>query len=169
MLNILSSKSFLSLSLILTLSATNVAYAEIKGKGHRHHPTGANDIVARSMVKTPTDNGFVRKTSKTNTENATANRTTNVVIDKEAGTRSRTVSGNNFKGETYSGESITHKTNTGYTTEGQRTGVDGKTTTRDVTAVVNKQERTLTRAISTTPEGGETTTKIKIVDLHKHH
>jgi hypothetical protein len=90
------------------------------------------------------------------------------VNDKDDGTRTRTVSGTTFSGQSYSGESVARKTDSGYSTQGQFTGADGKTTNRSVNAIVDKNAGTITKNISTTPEGGQTTTKTVVRPIHKH-
>lgn len=76
----------------------------------------------------------MRKTTKTNQAGLTAQRSTTVVNDKGLGARTRTVSGTNFNGESYKGESVAHKTDTGYSAQRRLTKADGTTAVRDVSA-----------------------------------
>ena len=159
-------KSLIAVTLTTSVFAANLVLAEAPAtaKVHNQH----HKVVSRQTEKTKTDNGFVRTTTKTDQTGATAERTTTVVNNKVDGTRSRTVSGTTFEGKTYSGESVAHKTDNGFASEGQFTGPDGKTTSRSVTAVVDKSAGTVTKDISVTPEGGETTTKTVVTDIHHH-
>jgi hypothetical protein len=159
------SKSLFSLSLAVAIFAAGQSQAADQGPKIRKHMRQGD--VTHQTKRTPTENGFIRNTTLTNAEGKTASRNATVVIDKEAGTRTRTMTGTNFKGEVISGQSLAHKTENGFTNEGQFTGADGKVTTRSVNAVVDKTAGTVTKNISVTPEGGETITKTVVTDLHK--
>jgi hypothetical protein len=157
-------KSLLAASMTMALLSIANVQAEATVKSTQH----SQGAITRQTQQQKTASGFTRTTTKTNAAGETATRTTTVVNDKDAGTRTRTVNGTTFNGESYSGESVAHKTDTGYSAQGQFTGVDGKTTDRSVDAVVDKNAGTITKNISTTPDGGQTTTKTVVKPLPKH-
>lgn len=153
----------LCLMVVSALSA-NLAYAAGNARGHTSQPR--HDIVGRQTEKVKTDTGFTRSTKLTNSAGETATRQTDVVVDKVNGTRTRDITGTRFDGTTYSGESVAHKTETGYSAQGHLTDSSGKTVERSVDAVVDKNAGTLTKTISTTPNNGETTTRTVVKSLH---
>jgi hypothetical protein len=69
------------------------------------------------------------------------------------------MSGTNFNGESYSGQSTTRKTDTVFTRDATFTNTQGKTVSRHVDAVVNKDEGTVTKNISVIKPNGEATSK----------
>lgn len=162
--NMPSYKALLPLTFIASLFIAGMAHAEQPARKHHHQLQGS---YTRQVQQTDTGNGFIRNTTTTNTAGETATRNTTVVNDKENGTRTRTVTGTTFKGETYSGESVTHRTDTGYTREAVHVGTDGKVVNRSVNAEVDKSAGTMTKTISRTPEGGETSTKTIVKTVQK--
>jgi hypothetical protein len=181
------SKTAIALALTASVFTVNLAFAEVSvaGRGHYQHHKGVDKnyksvdksyssmdqdhkIVARHSDKTKTENGFVRKISKTDAEGKTAERTTTVINNKEEGTRTHTVVGTTFEGKAYSGESVVQKTDNGFTTEQHFTGPDGKTMSRSVTGVVDKDAGTVTKNISLT-EDGETSTRVVVTDMPRRH
>ena len=161
MFNARFSKSLLSIALISSLITLPAFSAEPTAKHHKHN------VVNRESTKTKTDNGYVHTLNKTDDKGATASRRTEVVRDKNAGTSTRTTSGSNFDGKTYSGESVTRKTDTGYTSQGHFTNSDGKVVDRSVNATIDKGANTVTKQISVTPKGGDTKTTTRIHPLKK--
>jgi hypothetical protein len=127
---------------------------------HHHKPP-----VTRHIDQVRTENGFERDMTKTNAQGQTATRHTSVVNDKENKTRTRTVTGTNYNGGQYSGQRVTQKTENGYTRDATFTNSQGKTTTRSVDAVVDKDARTVTKNISVTSPEGETKTKVVVKPL----
>lgn len=157
------SKTCLAVAILAILGATNTALAaDIAAHNHSHK------IVDHKTEKTKTDNGFTRTTTKTDDKGATATRRTDVAINKAEKSRTTTTSGTTFDGKTYSGESTSHKTDTGYASQGQFTTADGKVINRSVNATVDKNAGTVTEEVSVTPQGGETKTKTRVHPLRTH-
>lgn len=151
-------KSLISTLILCTLVASS-AYAERKSGSvdkHRMTPKGS---FTRHTEQVASDTGFTRNTVATRANGDTATRTMTLARDKEAGTRIREMSGTNFNGESYSGLSTTQKTDTGFTRDATFTNAQGKTASRHVDAVVNKDAGTVTKNISVTKPNGETTSK----------
>ena len=157
-----SQSIFLAGALVVAAGLFSAQSYAVEGGAAKAH---AHKVASRQTEKIKTGSGFVRKTTKTDQAGLTAQRTATVVRDKELGTRTRTVTGTNFEGGNYSGESVAHKTDAGYSAQGHLTKADGTTTARDVNAVVDKAAGTVTKTISVTPEGGETTTTTKVVPI----
>lgn len=154
MLKAIFTKTLVSASLFIALSsAQSVLAAEPAAKHQKHN------VVSRQSERVKTDNGFTRTTSKTDDQGASATRRTDVVNNKEVGTRTRTLSGTTFDGKSYTGQSTAQKTDAGYSAQGQLTTSDGKVIDRSVNAQVDKAANTVTKDISVTPVGGETKTK----------
>jgi len=103
-----------------------------------------------------TENGFKRQQVLTNDKGETATRNVEVVNDKEAGTHTRTMTGTTFDGKTVSGQSVTTKTDTGFTRQGSFTGPNGQTSTREME--VNKEGNTVSKTVTTTNPNGKTET-----------
>lgn len=162
MLKATFTKTLVSAAFILTLSATQSALAADPAAKHHKH-----NIVDRQTEKTKTDSGFTRTTTKTDDTGATATHRADVVTNKAEGSRTKTLSGTTFDGKTYSGEASAHKTDTGYTSQGQITTSDGKVVDRSVNATVDKAANTVTKDISVTPQGGETKTRTVVHPLKK--
>ncbi|MBK8187669.1 MAG: hypothetical protein IPK77_10775 [Cellvibrio sp.] len=121
--------------------------------------------VTRQVDRVRTENGFERDMTKTNAKGETATRHTSVVNDKETQTRTRTVTGTHYNGGEYSGQSVTQKTEDGYTRDATRTNSQGKTTTRSVDATIDKEAGTVTKNISVTNPEGETKDKVIVRPL----
>lgn len=162
MLKAIFSKTLLSAALVIALGAAQAALAaEPATKHHKHN------VVDRKTEKVKTDNGFTRTTTKIDDTGATATHRADVVTNKAEGTRTKTVSGTTFDGKTYSGQATAHKTETGYTSQGQITTSDGKVVDRSVNATVDKAANTVTKDISVTPQGGETKTRTVVHPLKR--
>jgi hypothetical protein len=164
MLKAILNKTLVSVSLLAVLGTTNVAFAADAPPKHQKH-----NVVDRKIERVKTDTGFTRTESKTDAAGATASRRTDVVVDKDLGTRSKSVSGNTFEGKTYTEQSTSHKTETGYVSQGQLRASDGKVIDRSVTATVDKTASTITKDISVTPQGEETRTKTVVHSLKRNH
>lgn len=154
MLKALFTKTLVSASLFLALGYVDLALAAEPAAKHQKH-----NVVSRQSERIKTENGFTRITSKTDDQGAIATRRLDVVADKEAGTRTRNLSGSTFEGKSYAGQSTAQKTETGYSAQGQLTNPNGKVIDRSVNAEVDKANNTVTKNISMTPVGGETKTK----------
>lgn len=156
-------KTLISASLILALGSTDLALAAEPAAKHQKH-----NVISRKSERVKTDDGFTRTSSKTDDQGAIATRRIDVVADKEAGTRTRNLSGSTFEGKEYTGQSTAQKTDTGYTSHGQLTNPNGKVIDRSVNAEVDKSANTVTKNISVTPEGGETKSKSVVRPLKRH-
>lgn len=137
------------------------AYAD-DGGGKRKH-----QVVSREETKTRTDSGHVRSVKKTAQNGAVASRLSQVERNKEAGTRTKSVSGTTFDGKHYSGENTKQKTDSGYTAEGHFEHSDGKSIDRSVTATVDKEANSVSKEISVTAQGEETKTRSVVRPLKR--
>lgn len=153
----------ISASLLTALSSAHSVLAAEPAAKHQKH-----NVVSRQSERVKTDNGFTRTTSKTDDQGARATRRTDVVNNKEVGTRTRHVSGTTFDGKSYMGQSTAQKTDTGYGAQGQLTTSGGKVIDRSVSAQVDKAANTVTKDISVTPVGGETKTKSVVRPLKRN-
>lgn len=148
---------------ILSLLATS-AFADVdkpRKKFKQHH----KPPVTRDVHQVRTENGFERDMTKTNAKGQTATRHTSVVNDKETKTRTKTVTGTNYNGGQYSGQSVTQKIEDGYTRDSSFTNSQGKTVTRSVDATVDKDAGTVTKNISVTNPKGETKDRVIVKPL----
>lgn len=159
----LFTKTFLPVSLIVSLGFANSAMAAEPSVKHQKH-----NVVSRQSERSKTDNGFTRTTSKTDDTGATATHRADVVVDKETGSRTANLSGSTFEGKTYTGQSTSHKTDTGYVSQGQITTSEGKVVDRSVNATVDKNANTVSKDISVTPQGGETKTRTVVHPLKRN-
>ena len=129
-------KSLIAIAVALTVAAGSAHAERAKHRqsftSDRTHTSASGKVSTRHMEQNVTENGFTRSMSKTAPNGKTATRDTSVVNDAEAGTHTRTVGGTTFGGKTYSGQSVTTKTDTGYTREGSYTGPNGQTSTTTV-------------------------------------
>lgn len=162
MLKAIFTKTLLSASLILALGATDSALASEAGAKHKKH-----NVVSRQNERVKTDTGHIRTSARTDDTGATATHRAQVVNNQAEGTRTKTISGSTFEGKTYSGSAVAHKTETGYTSEGQVTTSDGKTLNRSVVGTVDKDANTVTKDISVTPQDGETKTRTVVHPLKR--
>ena len=161
-------KKLLIPALVLCVLAAP-SYAERKSgivDKHRMTPKGS---FTRHTEQVATDNGFTRNTVTTRPNGDTATRNVTLTRDKEAGIRTREVSGTHFNGVSYSGQSVTQKTEDGYTRDSTYTNTQGKTVSRHVDAVVNKEEGIVTRNISVTKPNGETTEKTLVKTIQREN
>lgn len=163
MLKATFTKTLVSASLLIALTSVQSASAVEPAAKHQKH-----NVVSRQSERVKTDNGFTRTTSKTDDQGASATRTTEVVGNKEAGTRTRNLSGSTFDGKSYAGQSTAQKTDAGYSAQGQLTTSGGKVIDRSVNAQVDKTANTVTKDISVTPVGGETKTRSVVRPLKRN-
>ncbi len=163
LLKTLFTKTLISASLLLALSSVQSALAAEPAAKHQKH-----NVVSRQSERVKTDNGFTRTTNKTDDQGASATRRADVVGNKEAGTRTRNLSGTTFEGKSYAGQSTAQKTDAGYSAQGQLTTSDGKVVDRSVNAQVDKAANTVTKDISVTPVGGETKTRSVVRPLKRN-
>lgn len=159
-------KSLISTLIICTLVASS-AYAERKSGSLDKHRITSKGISTRHTEQVATENGFTRNTVMTRANGDTATRNTTLTRDKDAGTRTREISGTHFNGTNYSGQSVTQKTETGFTHDANYTNSQGKTASRHVDAEVDKDEGTITKNISVTKPNGETTSKTVVKTVER--
>jgi len=152
--------SIAALSLIAGSVFADADSSRKRIKAHHHQPP-----VTRHVDQVRTDNGFERTVTSTNATGQTATRHTSVINDKETKTRTQTVNGTHYNGEQYTSKRVTQKTEDGYTSDAIFTNSQGKTTTRSVAAVVNKEAGTVTQNISVTNAEGETKDKVVVRPL----
>jgi hypothetical protein len=151
-------KTLLSLAIALAVAAGS-AHAE--RAGHRQSfavdrtRTTERGVFTSHTDQTVTQNGFTRDTSRTNPNGKTATRDMTVTNDAQTKTHTREVSGTTMSGKNYSSESVLQKTDSGYTRESTRTNPNGKTTSRDVDATIDKDNHSITKDISVTGPNGQ--------------
>ncbi len=163
MFKVMFTKTLISASLLFAFSSAQSALAAEPAAKHQKH-----NVVSRQSERVKTDNGFTHTINKTDDQGAKATRRTDVVDEKEAGTRTRNLSGTTFEGKSYTGQSVAQKTDAGYSAQGQLTTSDGKVIDRSVNAQVDKAANTVTKDISVTPAGGETKTKTVVRPLKRN-
>ena len=112
-----------------------------------------------SSVKQKTDNGFASSSSRTNADGQMANRDVQVTRDAENQSVTRSSSGQNFAGESFSASSVKQKTETGYTSSSERTNGAGETQSRTVVATVDRVEGVASKEITRVNAAGESTTR----------
>jgi len=156
-------KSLLPISLMAGLCATVRADNAVQTHHSRHH------IVSQQSNKEKTATGYIRTTTKVDDAGATATRREEVRRDRNTGVSTRTVSGTTFEGAAYSAQSKLHKTDSGYTSEAKLTRPDGSVVNRTLVANVDKAAGTVTKNISTTPQGGDTSTRTLVQPLQRFH
>lgn len=158
--------SFIYTLILCTLAASS-AYAERKSGSFDKHRMTPKGSFTRHTEQVATDNGFTRNMVTTKANGDTATRHMTVTRDKEAGTRTREISGTHFNGTSYSGESVTQRTETGYTRDSTYVNSQGKTVTRHMDADIDKEAGTVTKNISVTKPNGETTNKTVVKTVQR--
>src|SRR3990167_817141 len=154
------------LMLAVALAAScvvSVAHAERGAKHPRHSYSadttrtyGNGQTYNRHTEQTATATGFNRSSTVTGPDGKTASRNVSGNRDAEAGTYSKSINGTRMNGDTYSGERVTQKTDDGYNRSSTRTNASGDTASKQVSAVVDRENGTLTKNISATGFNGET-------------
>jgi len=143
------------------ISLPSFASAEEVG-GKRKHK-----VVNREEITTRTETGHVRSVKKTDENGAVASHRTEIERNRDAGTRTKSVSGTRFDGKQYSGQNVHQKTETGYTEEGHFTNSNGKSVDRSVNATVDKEANSVSKEISVTQQGEETKTRSVVRPLKR--
>ncbi|GGY69875.1 hypothetical protein GCM10011613_12800 [Cellvibrio zantedeschiae] len=161
MLKAIFSKTLISVVVMALLTGVPAALASDSARQHKHN------LVSRETSKTKTDSGFIHTLNKTDDKGATAMRRTEVSNNKADRSRTRTVSGSTFEGKTYSGQSVSRKTDTGYTSQEHLSNSDGKVVDRSVNATIDKEANTVTKEISVTEQGEETKTRTRVHPLKR--
>lgn len=108
-------------------------------------PQPARPPVSRTTETQRTDNGYVRNTTLTRPDGATATQQRSVVNDREAGTRSVDVSRTGFDGKTRTMSQDTQRTDNGWTSSRTLTNAAGETATRNTSVAIDKEAGTRTR------------------------
>jgi hypothetical protein len=131
----------------------------------KHHHKIPKGNFTSTTTQEVTDSGFKRSTEIVKESGEKATRNLVVENDKEAKTQTRTVTGTNFKGENFSGQTKVQKTDSGYLSESTRTNGNGETASRRVDATVDKEDGKLVQNITLTKPNGEVTTRTVERDL----
>jgi len=113
------------------------------------------ETIKHETTQTVNANGFTRNSTMTNNEGQTATKNLTVVNDQEAGVHSRTMTGTTFDGKNFGRTSTTLKTDTGFKTESSFTTPSGKTGSREVVGVVDKEAGTITKTTTVNTPNGE--------------
>ncbi|MEZ5459765.1 MAG: hypothetical protein R3E65_10815 [Steroidobacteraceae bacterium] len=109
------------------------AAAQRPARAMPQRPAPVRPPVTRTTETQRTDNGFVRNTTLTRPDGATATRNTTVTVDKEAGTRTRASEMTTFDGRNANSTTVTTRTENGFTRETSGTRPNGETFERSVT------------------------------------
>lgn len=113
------------------------------------------ETITRTTTQSVTDNGFTRNSNLTNSQGQTASKNISVVNDKETGTRTRTVEGSTFDGDAFGHQNTIQKTDNGFVKNSSFTTPEGKTGSKEVVGVIDKEAGTFTKNITiNTPNGG---------------
>lgn len=155
----------ISSTLIACIFSCTVAQGAPQGAAKREaFRANAPHIASRQMERIRTDNGFTRKVTTTTADGRTATRNITVTRDPETQTRTRTIEGTNFAGESFSGQSTQQRTENGYTSSHQRTNTEGQTASSNNVVIVDQETGTATKTITRTNFAGETNTKTVVVE-----
>ncbi len=150
-------KILIATALVCSLGASSAFAKHHSGTVDKTRQT-PNGTYTRHTEQTATANGFNRTSTATRPDGKTATRNLSVENNKDTGTRTKTISGTNFNGGSYSGQKVTQKTDSGYTRDASFTNAQGKTASRHVEATLDKDAGTVTKNITATHPNGETTT-----------
>ena len=151
-------KNALFTTALICSLATSSAFAKHHSGSVDKARQTAQGTFTRHVEQTATENGFNRTTTSTRADGKTATRQESVEYNKETETRTKTLSGTNFNGGSYSGQTVTQKTDTGFTRDSTKTNAQGKTASLHVDATVDKAAGTVSKNITTTKPNGETST-----------
>lgn len=154
-------KTILSGLVLISLAASSV-YAEPRHGKHLRLGAGVQGEFTRTIQQKPIANGVVRNTVTTNAQGETATRAVTLTSDNDAGTRTRIVEGTDFSGGNYSGQSVTQKTEEGFSRESSFTNAQGDTIRKSMDVVVDREAGTVTKNITVTHPNGEVTTKTNV-------
>jgi hypothetical protein len=147
---------FIGIVAIATLLAASGA--AIARDGQRQRGANAPRVTqphTRTTERQRTDTGHTRTDTVTRADGATATRNAVVTHDKDAGTRTRNVDYTGFDGKQRSVDSVSTKTDDGFTRSTTATNAQGQTATRDLTVSRDKESGTTTREANyTTFDGG---------------
>jgi hypothetical protein len=118
-------------------------------------PQPARPPVSRTTEMQRTDTGFVRNTTLTRPDGATASRHTSVTVDKDAGTSTRASEWTTFDGRNASSTTVTTRTDNGFTRETTGTGLNGQIFERSVTRECDRAVRKCTTTVTNDRGGGD--------------
>jgi len=113
------------------------------------------ETIKHETTQTVNANGFTRNSTMTNSEGQTASKNLTVVNDQEAGVHTRTMTRTTFDGKTFGRTSTTQKTDTGFSSSSSFTTPEGKTGSREVVGVVDKEAGTITKTTTINTPNGE--------------
>jgi hypothetical protein len=125
-------------------------------------PLPARPPVTRTTETQRTDNGYVRNTTLTRPDGATATQQRTVVNDREAGTRSIDVSRTGFDGRTRTMSQDIQRTENGWTSSRTLTNADGQTATRNTSVSIDREARTVTRESELTTFDGRSASSTSV-------
>lgn len=112
--------------------------------------------VSRTTETQRTDTGYVRNTTLTRPDGATATSQRTVVNDREAGTHSVDVTRTGFDGKTRSMSHDVQRTEDGWTSSRTLTNAQGETATRNTSVSIDKEAGVRTRESELTTFDGRT-------------
>ena len=162
-----------TLMITTTLIAVTLGSGLLQADPLRHAPreftktvTGetSKGTTTRQIERHRIDNGIVRNQTLTTPDGRTASRSTTTIIDRDNQTRTRDITGTRLNGDTYTGHSVTTRTDNGYVTAGTRTNADGKTATRVANVDMNRATGVMTQQVTYTNFEGETHRKTVVVE-----
>jgi len=141
---------------VTLLAASGAAIARDGQRQRGAHAPRVTQPHTRTTERQRTDNGHKRTDTVTRADGATATRNATVSNDKEAGTRTRNVDYTGFDGRQRSVDSVSTKTDDGFTRSTTATNAQGETATRDLTVSRDKETGTTTREANYTTFDGRT-------------
>lgn len=121
------------------------AAAQRPARAMASRPQPARPPVSRTTETQRTENGYVRNTTLTRPDGATASRQRTVVNDREAGTRSIDVTHTGFDGRTRTMSQDVQRTENGWISSRTRTNAEGQTATRNTSVAIDREAGTRTR------------------------
>jgi hypothetical protein len=140
---------------LLALLAAQAPGVEARERGAAaQRPQPARPAVSRTTETQRTDTGYVRNTTLTRPDGATASRHTSVTVDKDAGTRTRTSEWTTFDGRNASSTTVTTRTDNGFTRETTGTGPNGQSFERSVTKACDRAAGKCTTTVTNDRGGG---------------
>jgi hypothetical protein len=132
--------------------------AAVAGDGqraHSRHVDRPNASYTRTTVKQRTENGRTRTDTVTGQNGRQATRSAVVTNDRAAGVRTRNVDYTGPKGGTGSVDTVTTRTDSGFTRNTTATNRQGETATRNMTLTRDREAGTVSREASYTTFNGK--------------
>ena len=153
-------------SALLLLAAAQAPDAEARERAgaqrtqrampQRPQPRPQARPVSRTTETQRTDNGYVRNTTLTRPDGATATSQRTVVNDREAGTHSVDVTRTGFDGKTRTMSHDVQRTEDGWTASRTLTNAQGETATRNTSVSIDREAGVRTRESELTTFDGRT-------------